>query len=174
MKNWYTIECKIREEFKVNDRLTNQGYESYLPVTNKDKRYLTPGATVKNILTALFPRYLFVRMNEGEDDFHPVSKTPGVIRIVKMTRRDDGYLYPTAVPEYVINFLKGMEDERGIRDTQENHVKGDVIRISDMDSPFYGLTAIVDGDPDERVIALLNIMGKLHKIPFDYWQVETA
>lgn len=170
MKAWYAVKCKHYRELETDIALNVRGIETYLPQTRKDKR----NTHNKNLHTEpLFPSYLFIHMNEGEDDFYVVDKTPGVIGTVKLTHREiDGemYDYPTVVPDAIIEELKAREDEQGIHAVKYDYQKGDPIRIKS--GPFHDVEALVTGTKDERVLALITILGKQQSIELNYGQVE--
>ena len=140
----------MRQEQNTDMAFTVRGYKTYLPLTLKDKR---KGAQPKNIVEPLFPRYLFVELIEGHDEFHPVTKIPGVVSIVKFGGQ------PAPVPASVIRELQAREDEQGIHETQNDYQEGDAVRIKS--GLFAGIEGIVKARNGEgRVLALMEIMGE--------------
>jgi len=132
VKNWYCLQTKHKQEERAAAALENRGNRSYCPMTLTDKRKkrrITTHATFMPITQPLFPKYIFVQMSEGEDDFYPVSRTPGIINIVKMSVREDGHKYPTVVPDEMIEALRALEDEQGIHSRhQVDYLKGDKLQ----------------------------------------------
>lgn len=169
--SWYAITCKVRQEQNTDMALTVRGYKTYLPLTLKDRRK-QPENRSKNVTEPLFPRYLFIYMSEGEDDFYPITKVPGVVSLVKMTYVDN-CLCPTPVSDKVIESLKALEDEQGIHATTHDYEEGDRIRVKS--GVFKDIETIVKArSGDDRVIALMHVMGKTHEIELDYRTVEPA
>ena len=165
---WYLTQIKTGQEEATSLRLAAQGYITYLPITLADKRRRQNGTI------PLFPGYTFCRMTEGTDDFHPVKKTPGVLRLISMSARkdDDGVmrLYPTPVPDNLIDALKQLETEQGIHVTDHDYKEGERIRI--LSGPLKDREAIVTGTAQERIDALMEIMGQQQRMQFGYGEVE--
>ena len=176
MKSWFALQTVFNQEKNTQQALLLRGYTVYLPLTLMDKRRakrLKHPYPDLRITEPLFPCYLFVEMDEGKDDFHPIRFTPGVNKIVQMSIKIiDGveYPYPTPVPSDIIVLLKALEDKQGIHQTQTDYNKGDKIRITY--GSFHDVIAIVEGTKEDRVFALLDILGKQQQIEFDYQQVE--
>jgi len=164
---WYVVQVKTREEEKTGLRLTHQGYRVYLPLTLADRRRRQNGTI------PLFPGYLFCRMQKWRDNFHPVSKTPGVLKIVRMSPEEkDGirYVMPTPVPDNLIDALKQLETDQGIHMTDHDYKEGERIRI--LSGPLKDREAIVTGTAQERIDALMEIMGQQQRMRFGYGEVE--
>jgi len=168
MLNWYALTTKHGQEENTENALLARQYETYLPLTFKDKR---KSRYPKSLITEpMFPCYTFVRLNEGKDDFYPVSKVPGVVGIVKLTIRD-GYKHPTPVPPGVIIALQQTENENGVHAIKFDYQCHDPIRIKA--GPFKDQIAKIHSvRSSQRVIALLSIMGGEHKIELDYRQIQ--
>jgi transcriptional antiterminator RfaH len=62
MCNWYLIHTKIHQERVALESLESQGFECFLPIFRAEK--LRRGE-LQMVQEALFPRYLFVRMDTG-------------------------------------------------------------------------------------------------------------
>jgi transcriptional antiterminator RfaH len=175
MKNWYCLQTKHRQEEAAAAALKARGYFSYCPLTLTDKRKkrrITPEATFMPITEPLFPLYLFVQMSEGIDDFYPITKTPGIVNIVKMTRRDDGYLYPSVIMDEIIQALRELEDEQGIHSKyQTDYLKGDKVRV--VRGIFKDFTAeIATMSRVQRVDVLIEMMGSYRNIELHYRDIE--
>ena len=168
MKSWYALQTKYQQEQSVETALKVRGYNAYCPLTLTDKRRITTYATFKCLTEPLFPMYLFVQMSEGEDDFYPITKTPGVTNIVKMTEREDGYLYPTIIPVEIIAVLKAHEDEQGIHSNHKvDYEKGDRIMITEGSFIDYP-AEIFSTDKHKRAIVLVEIFNRLSQVEVDY------
>ncbi len=78
-KAWYLIYTKPRQERYARENLERQGYEVYLPLM-KDRRR-RKGRYVE-IVDALFPRYLFIHLDQDTDNWSPIRSTFGVSGLV--------------------------------------------------------------------------------------------
>src|SRR5689334_5221168 len=84
MPRWYLVYTKPAGEGTARDNLSRQAYEVYLP------RVLEPvrrGGRWLERIAALFPRYLFVRLNEGWQSLGPVRSSVGVSGVVRFGSR---------------------------------------------------------------------------------------
>jgi len=159
---WYCIQTKVKQEQSTENAFLSRGYNVYLPRTIRDMRKHQRGAEHVNIIEPLFPRYLFIQLQEGQDDFHPVSKVPGVVSIVKMSVHQ-GVMHPTAVPEWVIEGLKLQEDEQGVHMVDHDYKQDDHVRI--RQGVFENYEGLVKLPPDKRAMVLLEIMGREVEVP---------
>lgn len=77
-ESWYALQVRARWEQATATVLSGKGYETLLPV-QKARRHWT-GRT-KNVVTPLFPGYVFCRFDASNR--LPVLVTPGVISVVR-------------------------------------------------------------------------------------------
>ena len=165
--SWYLLNTRPRMEFGAEVNLNMRRITTFLPLTLPDKR---TGAT-KPI--PYFSRYLFFRMEEGTDNFHMVSKTPGVVSIVRMTPDEYGDYRPTKVHDELIQTLKNSQNERGIIAVDNDYKPGDAVRIKS--GAFHDIQAIVDAKTgDDRVMVLLTMLGGQKRVEVNYTQIEPA
>jgi len=92
---WFALQVRARRENAVADHLRDKGFELFVP-THKRRQYWSD--RIKESAVALFPGYLFCRLNPF--DRLPVLKTPWVIQIVGCNRS------PIAVDEREIAALQ--------------------------------------------------------------------
>jgi transcriptional antiterminator RfaH len=69
---------KPRQEERARRNLERQGFECFRPVRRVERIHR---GCKREVAESLFPRYVFVRLSL-EDNWHPVSSTLGVARIV--------------------------------------------------------------------------------------------
>jgi transcriptional antiterminator RfaH len=147
MKQWFCVQTKVKSELPVSVSLKVQGYETYCPQVWVDKR-----RAIVRVTECMFPRYAFVRLAPGEDNFRPVLKAPGVVSMVRFG------LWPAVVPDCVIDDLRQHEDAQGIHSIpKRDYAPGDEVRVKS--GPFEGYEAIVQAKKFDRIIVLFNIMG---------------
>lgn len=160
MKSWYCVQTKARAELAVDRWLKNHGYESYCPQIWVDKRRAMIRAT-----ECMFPRYAFVRLAVGEDNFRPVLKATGVVAMVRTG------LWPAVVPDRVIHLLQQHEDALGFHSlTKRDYEHGDSVRIKS--GPFEGYQAIVQAKKFDRIVVLFDLMGHEVRTEVPRKQVE--
>jgi transcriptional antiterminator RfaH len=153
MLRWYLIHTKPSGETLAQENLDRQGYEVYLPrviriIRRRDHR--------RERIVALFPRYLFLRLSEGQQPLAPVHFTVGVTSVVRFGSRY------TVVPDQVILDLQGRADpDSGLHrlNCGLRMARGTPVRIAS--GPFDGLEGVFEREAGaERVMVLLRLLGQ--------------
>lgn len=150
-RQWYLLTSKPFKDELAEVELTNQGYEVYRPLAQRLRKQR--GKMVTKI-ESLFPRYLFIALNEISDNWAPIRSTRGVSQFVRFG------MQPAIVPTDLILNLKNQELELGERaiDLDRFH-QGDHVILTE--GPFRGLNGIfMSYDGEERAIILLEILHK--------------
>jgi len=94
---WFALQVRMRHENGVAAYLRGKGYEWFLPLYKRRKRW---SDRMKETESPLFPGYLFCRFNP--QDRLPILKTPGVTQIV-------GYSHvPVPVDESEIDAIRRL------------------------------------------------------------------
>ncbi len=156
MNRWYAVHTHARAEEKARLNLSKQGYTAYLPRYRKVRRH---ARRFERVLAPLFPRYLFVRLDVERQRWRPIQSTFGVLHLVGHGSR------PTAVPEAVIEELRGREDANGLVAMTRQPVfrKGAPVRV--LGGPMADLLGIFECASDEqRVLILLELLGRQVKV----------
>ena len=141
MKNWYWIQTKPKQEKMASQKLINQNVEIYYPKTQ-----------IKNKVVALFPRYIFIQLDDQNQNWSPIRSTKGVANFVRF-----GIKF-AKVPNYIIDTIKQQESKTidKLIDLSKFH-KGDAIQI--QDGALKGQQAIFSHyDGQMRAIVLLKIL----------------
>jgi transcriptional antiterminator RfaH len=151
-QRWYLIHCKPREEWRAVEHLERQSYTCYLPTLNLER--LHQG---RRIVTQepLFPRYLFIQLNEIEGNWYPIRSTRGVNQIVSFNDQ------PVPVAEEIV------EEIRTRLATQPAQVAlfapGERVQITD--GAFADVEAIfLTNEGQERVVLLMNILHREQRV----------
>ncbi|MEQ9560294.1 MAG: transcription termination/antitermination NusG family protein [Rhodospirillales bacterium] len=148
--NWYAVYTQSGKEAFAAQNLVNQGFEPYLPRYRKRRRH---ARRVETVLTPLFPRYLFVRMDPHLNRWRSINGTFGVSHILT-----DGDL-PRAVPDEVIDTIRSHEDQGVVTILPPAFAKGQMVAIND--GPFSDKRGIFECvDDHDRVVLLLDLMGR--------------
>jgi transcriptional antiterminator RfaH len=151
--SWYLVHAKPQGEAKAQANLGRQGYEVYFPRVRELARH---SGRWRERIGPLFPRYLFVRLDEGRDDFGPIHSTLGVAALVRF-----GSNY-TIVAESVIRELRNRADpESGLHrlTPRASFAAGSRVRL--LSGPLEGLEGVFQCETgSDRVTVLLDILGR--------------
>ncbi len=96
--HWYAVETQSRQEMTVELLLANKGFEVFLPLHKVRRQW---SDRIKEVDCALFPGYLFSRLNDGQRTL-PVLTTPFVRGIVGAGGR------PLQVPDEEIETVRAI------------------------------------------------------------------
>ena len=148
-ERWYVARTQSQRELYASKQLVNQGFRVFVPRYWKNRRHARKAETV---LAALFPRYIFVRLDRTKERWRSINGTFGVDRLLT----HDGE--PQAVPRGVVeSFITATAPDGGIRfhfDLKE----GQNIRVTA--GPFAELVGQLERlDENGRVRILLDLMG---------------
>ena len=150
--NWYVVATKTREEEAARVNLERQGYSVFLPKLSLKKRRKGHWQVVTE---SLFPGYLFVALELGEDDPAPIRSTVGCIGLVRFA-----HAYKP-VPGELIESLQAIESETN--EVEAPFQPGDKVRF--VSGPFAGIEAVFDmARGGDRAQVLLQLLGKDQRI----------
>ena len=150
---WYLIHTKRCGETLAQSNLERQRYVVYSPRVVQPVRRR---GRWKDQVVALFPRYLFLRLDEGRQSLAPVRSTLGVASIVRF-----GSDY-AIVPDRVIRDLQAREDpESGLYRLSHWPLFSPGAAVTVAAGPFSGLQGIFQRRAGaERVVVLLDLLGQ--------------
>lgn len=153
---WYVVYCKPRQETVAEENLRRQGFNVYLPRIRVRRR--GQGQWVEAI-EALFPRYLFLRIDPLWRSTSAVRSTRGVSGLVRFGAE------PAVVPDTTINDLIQREDAAsGLHvDADPPFYAGEPVKL--LDGPLIGMEGVFTQQfGAKRVIVLLELLGKANKV----------
>jgi len=158
MQHWYVVQTKPKKEPLAVENLERQGYTTYCPHIVQPKRRRQRW---QQIIEPLFPRYLFVQLAAGLDDFAPIRSTLGVIGLVRFGAQ------PALIPETAIDTIRWQEQQLlQEADSTPAWQAGDAVEIAT--GPFAGLKGIFEkACGSERVMVLLDMLGRQNRITVD-------
>lgn len=167
MKNWHLLMTKPREDDRAEAHLLNQEYELFRPLLRQHK--IKKGVQVA-VTEPLFPRYIFIRLDDVLGNWSRIRSTRGVAKMVRFTD------LPAKVPDSLILALQSQCIEDNIIDTTQEkpfvYTKGDEIEITE--GSFRGITAIIKEQvADDRVLLFLNLLGKEQELEISLKQVKS-
>jgi len=165
MKSWYLVHTKPKQEVAAEENLTRQNYCIYLPMLMSRRR--RNGKTMRTI-EALFPRYLFIHLDDSTDDWAPIRSTIGVSELVRFG------MVPAKVSEDLVDAIKKRENDEGIHELQPGDFEaGQQVRIAE--GPFEGYDAVFKAKSgQERAVILLKIAENMVKIQIDINKIESS
>ncbi len=151
MKKWYLIHTKANQERIAKLNLENQSVETYLPTL------VTIDQEKKKIIKkdAMFPRYIFSKLDINSRDYSFIRSTKGVSYIVKF---GDKY---GVVPDSFISKLKSRSDydENFVKELKiEPYALGDSVLISH--GLLKGKKGVFLKKSSDRAKILLDILQK--------------
>jgi transcriptional antiterminator RfaH len=148
---WRLVYTKPRQEVEANKQLERQGYDVYLPMLSKQVR---KNGKVIYSKTPLFPRYMFIHLTAGLDNWGPIRSTRGVSSLVSFGGK------PANIPNSFIAKIQEREMDDGLHYEEiPKLTKGDKVHIKD--GPFSGYEAIFHArSGKDRVFILLGVIGK--------------
>lgn len=155
MERWYVVCCKPRQETVAEDNLRRQDFQVYLPRIRITRRRLGKWL---DVVEPLFPRYIFIRIDPNQRSIAPIRSTRGVFGLIRFGGQ------PAVVPDEIVDALLRREDpDAGLhRDGRPLFSVGEAVKL--VDGPLAGMEGIFNQeDGEQRVIVLLDLLGKTHK-----------
>lgn len=149
--DWYLIHTKPRQEQVALENLQRQGFECYLPMLGIEK--IRQGELVV-CEEALFPRYLFIRLETGESarSWSPIRSTKGVSRLVTFG------VDPARIDDRLVTALRARE----LLTRNSPHrlfAPGD--RVCLTAGSFAGVEAVYQmADGEQRAMVLIELLSK--------------
>ena len=155
---WLVIHTKSSEEVRAEKNLKNQGFKTYLPMYKKE---VVRGRSIKNTMSPLFPRYLFLEYNQSQPspDIGLIRSTFGVHQLLKIHEK------PLEIKNEIISALRVRENLKK-SNVESYYQKGDKIIIKA--GPFKGIEAIFQcEDKEKRAVLLFDLINKPTLISLD-------
>lgn len=163
MSDWYLLVTKPHKDAHAEEQLNNQGYTTYRPLVNHKKKVR---GKIKAVEGSLFPRYIFIKLEKGIDDWSSIRSTRGVLNLVRFGANF------AKVPEALIQALQDNEDtNKKLAEGLDRFKEGDRVIIET--GPFVGLDGVFDKyHGDERVIVLLNVLQQAVKLEMPLLDID--
>lgn len=155
---WYVAQTKPRQEHIALVNLERQGFTVSLPTIPRIKR--SPKLPPTEVL---FPGYIFFAPSSQAQSIAPVRSTLGVSRLVVFGQQIA--MLSASVFADILKFIEDRSQAPGGLTAHINRLqKGVAVRITD--GPFVGLEGLVSKVASDRVMVLLEIMGKTQNLAF--------
>jgi len=152
MRRWYVVHTKPRAEAIAEANLERQGYSVYYPRLSQSVRR---GQRRREMIGPLFPRYLFLNLDEGRQSLKPVHSSFGVSAVVRF-----GSQY-AIVTDAVIDALRERADHQsGLHRLNAEGCFRPGAPVKVAEGPFEGLCGVFEREEgNERVLILLRFLG---------------
>ncbi len=160
IRRWFAVRTKPRAEGVAAAQLRQRGLEVFAPELELRRVRVRLGQE-RAFVEALFPGYLFARLDLGRDCFR-VKWTPGVRSLVQF-----GENGPAALPEEAIEMLR-MRAGGGERIiAKDPFLQG--VRVSVCRGPLAGLLAVVERPmrASGRVQILIDLLQRQTRVELD-------
>jgi transcriptional antiterminator RfaH len=163
---WYVAQTKPRQEDIALVNLERQGFVVNLPRVPRIKPSLRLPHT-----EVLFPGYIFFAPHSTTQSISPVRSTTGVSRLVKFGQ--EAAKLSANVLDQILSFIDDRRTAPGGLAAHVNRLKkGAAVQITQ--GPFAGLEGLVSCVAADRVMVLLELMGKVQTLGFDLGQLDRA
>jgi len=156
VNHWYAVQTRSRQESLAEENLQRQCYTTYLPKIRVRK---CGRERWTKVVEPLFPRYLFIRVDAGQQSLSRVRSTQGVAALVRFGQ----VLKP--VPDEEIEGLRRAEnpDAHHYHAGEWPHQPGDEVRI--LEGPCAGLSGIFQvASGKVRALPLLEMLGRQNSV----------
>ena len=162
MKQWYVVHTHVHAEAQTSFNLKRQGYGVYLPSYLKRRRHARRTDYVRS---PLFPRYLFVEFDPGEQQWRAIRSTVGVSYLICNGET------PLSVPDAIIEDIRSRENADGLvaLSAPAGFSRGDRVQI--VGGALCDQVGLFDCvSDDKRVQILIDLLGRPVKVrvPFEF------
>lgn len=170
---WYVAYTESRLEQLASLNLQQQGFLTYLPMYRGiPKRSVkstatTPGKTAAS-LEPMFPRYLFFKPASQKQSISSVRSTRGVSAVVRF-----GSYFAQVQPE-TLAALRHHEELGALQAPPDRMLPQRGSRVKLLDPALNGLEGLVDSVSAQRVIVLMEILGRQTRVRLRPHQVEPS
>jgi transcriptional antiterminator RfaH len=166
--DWFLAYSKPRLEDVALDNLLKQGYEAWCPSIKKvPARRRKADAAQLFGQEVLFPRYVFFRPAHAEQSIGPVRSTQGVTSLVRF-----GVEFARLSHEKLVQIAHWVNAQQGLGAAELMGLKpGSAVKVTD--GPLKGLDALVRMTAADRVVVLLQLLGKDHEVALPYAQIAS-
>jgi transcription antitermination factor NusG len=164
-REWYALYVKSRHEFITEEELKRRGIETYLPSVTRVRQW---SDRKKQVISPLFPGYLFVSIFPNPEEYLRVLKARGAVTFISLQPG-----YPTSVSPEEIQSLKMLIESGEEIDIYPRFKEGERVRIKR--GPLTGAEGVLKKKED-RYYFLVNIelLGRSVGIKVQGDEIEAA
>ena len=160
--SWAVVNAHGNQEHVALRNLWRQDFQAYCPIITKRVRH---ARRICDVTRPLFPGYLFVQIQSHDERWRPILSTYGVRSLVRFGDR------PGLLENGFISSLKAREVGGVIAGSDRYWKIGEDIRVSG--GAFDGVVAqIIDIDSKDRILVLMDILGRKAKVTVEAHAIE--
>lgn len=180
---WYVVRAKYGETGIADREIREAGFTVFTPTifrpaipSRRDASgIMRPGKPDRT--DYLFVRYILTRLNLSDPSWRDVLEMPGVERIISGGHLANGGIgIPIAVPDRAIEWVRQLLNPNGCIDPRMPHDKpikaGTSVRL--LDGPMADHAGICEMSDGQRVVLLLNLLGRPVRVTVAQSAVEVA
>lgn len=160
---WYVAHTKPRQERVAQENLLRQGYGVYLPLLKVFKNVRNRQETR---LEPLFPRYLFFQPADAQQSIAPVRSTQGITSIVRFGQA------PAVLYAETLKNIQAFEARQNAASFEEISALKPGTAVVVTEGPFAGLEGLVSMASEQRVVVLMQLLGKQQRLKFSPQQLS--
>lgn len=147
--NWYAVYVRSRAEKAVYERFVEQGYEAFLPLERKLRKW---SDRKKWVETPYINSYVFIKSSEKE--YFDVLNTFGVMRFITFEGK------AAAIPDWQIEVMKKLvESKASFHFSSHRFQKGEKIVIESGTLTGYSGEIIHDSNGKKKVLIRIDHIG---------------
>ena len=153
-KKWYIVQIKPNSYHQATKNLTQQGFETFLPLHSSTSRKASRFITSTK---PLFPGYIFVKFDKLDMEWRKINYTYGVSRLLTFNS------ILKSIPTTFVDSLMMRYELSGKLLPIKKLEKGDHVKV--LKGPFANFIATVEKyEADQRIWILMDLMGRKTKI----------
>jgi transcriptional antiterminator RfaH len=153
-QEWFILQFKSNSHHQAVKNLTQQGFETFLPLHDTTSRKLS---RFINTSRPLFPGYMFIKFDRAESKWHKINNTYGVSRLITFSS------ILKSIPTTFVDSLMKRYDSSGKLIPVKKLKKDDQVKV--LRGPFANFIASVEKyESDQRIWILLDLMNRKTKI----------
>jgi transcriptional antiterminator RfaH len=157
---WYVVHTKPRQEARALENLQNQGFTCFLPTIQVQK---LRSQRVQVVTEPMFSRYLFIQLDEQDQNWGPIRSTLGVSKLVSFGSQ------PAKVPPAFVVFLQNASPY----ELERMFSLGDTVQL--VAGPLRGLEGrYLAHDGETRAFVLIELLGQPHRLCMELETLRVA
>lgn len=165
---WYLAYTKPKSEEIGRDNLLKQGFEAWLPKIKAVKSRRRKAEDALFTQEAMFPRYLFFRPAHPQQSISVVRSTLGITSLVRF-----GHEFAQLPHDKLKQIAQWIEQQQERSAAELMGLQpGTAVKV--VAGPLAGLDALVRMTAQDRVIVLLQLLGKDHEVAIPYQSLACA
>ena len=165
---WYLAYTKPKSEDIGLENLLKQGFEAWLPKIKAVKSRRRKAEDALFTQEAMFPRYLFFRPAHAEQSISVVRSTLGITSLVRF-----GHEFAQLPHDKLRQIALWVEQQQGRSAAEIMGLQpGQTVKVTA--GPLAGLDALVRMTAQDRVIVLLQLLGKDHEVAVPYQAIAST